>query len=125
MINCVGPTEMQLLHQEVLRAVGTLHRGIASVWKSTPNEFSGDASRLLITFGFPYGLERWEPHFTVAKIDLLRSSEVKMLLDEFRVDFISEKMAVCCTDENGLVTQVLAEFALQGSNDGSEPDKAS
>jgi hypothetical protein len=48
-----------------------------------------------------------------------------MLLDEFRVDFISEKMAVCCTDENGLVTQVLAEFALQGSNDSSEPDKAS
>jgi len=116
---------MQLLHQEVLRDVGTLHRGIASVWKSTLNEFSGDESRLLRTIGFPYGLERWVPHFTVAKIDPLRSSEVKMLLDEFRINSNSGRMAVCCSDENGLVTQVLEEFALQGFNDDSEPDKVS
>jgi 2'-5' RNA ligase superfamily protein len=114
MLTCVGPTEMQLLHQEVTRDVGTLHRGIASVWRYAVNEFSKDESRLLRTIGFPYGLERWEPHFTVAKTDPLRSSEAKILLDGFRVDCICEKIAVCCTDQNGLVTRVLEAFTLKG-----------
>jgi 2'-5' RNA ligase len=116
MLNCESPRELRSLHEEITLLTNKLREGgIADAWKMGEGKFTRKEARLLEKIGFPYGLELWNPHFTVAKINPRNGAEIKEILNHFQAAFIGRKIALGSSDREGVVTQILQEFTLSGS----------
>ena len=113
MVECEGTHELRSLHQQIIRTASDLQEGIADVWAGGNEQLTPDEFRLLNEIGYPYGLELWQPHFTVAKINPLESFKIDDALKEFHAEFLGTRVGLCCSDQRGVVSGVLEAFNLQ------------
>lgn len=114
MLNCIVSSKLKSLHREIITEINSLREGIvADTWMKGISDLNERQVYLLNMIGFPYALELWSPHFTIARVNPAYIGEVKPIIDEFEDEFIGQIVGLGYSGEGGIFTRLISTCSLK------------
>ena len=113
MLKCAVSAQIELLHRDIVNRIAPLRdRQPAEIWQRGIDTMDQRQHSLLQQFGFPYGLELWKPHITIARCAPADLERIEKPLNAFRLEFVAEDIAVGTVGNAGTFTRALSSWRL-------------
>jgi hypothetical protein len=114
MLKCVLTKELAALHEDVISKLNDLREHtVADVWLKSLPGLNKKQADILEQVGFPYALQLWSPHFSIAKINPYLTDKVEPIISEFNPSFVGRTVALGLSGEGGIYKSLLLSYKLR------------